>query len=338
MSLRGMVLGKFLPPHRGHVHLVDFARHYCDQLVVVVEKVPGEPIPSSLRVQWMRTLFPDCQIVHLADENPQDPADHPEFWTIWRESLLRCLPWSPDVVLASEDYGPRLAAELGARFVPVDPERASIAVSGTDIRRDPMRYFDHLPEVVRPYYVKRVRILGPESSGKSTLARALARRFHTVHVPEYAEKLIRLQDGRFGEADLPAFVRGQRADEQALARAANRVLVCDTDALTTMVWSRLLYDRVDPLIKAAASVACYHLTLVCMPDVPYAPDVHRVDPELRQDFLDILLEELRARDVEPVLLSGDLETRERAAAAAIEALIAPGSGPGAPWPDASGQR
>ena len=325
MSLRGMGLGKFLPPHRGHVHLVDFARHYCDELVIVVEKVPGEPIPSGLRVQWMRALFPDCQIVHLTDENPQDPAEHPEFWSIWRESLLRCLPWPPDVVVASESYGQRLAAELGARFVPVDPARASIAIRASDIRSDPMRYFDQLPDVVRPYYVKRVRIVGPESSGKSTLARALAERFHTVHVPEYAEKLIRLQDGRFGEDDLPGFARGQRADEQALARAANRVLICDTDTLTTVVWSRLLYDRVDPLIKAAASVACYQLTLVCMPDTPYAPDVHRVDPDTRQDFLDLLLDELRAQDVEPVLLTGDIATREHAAAAAIEALIAPGA-------------
>lgn len=336
MSLRGMVLGKFLPPHRGHVHLVDFARHYCDQLVVVVEKVPGEPIPSSLRVQWMRALFPDSQIVHLTDENPQDPSEHPGFWSIWRESLLRCLPWPPDVVVASEDYGPRLAAELGARFVPVDPARASIAISASDIRRDPMRYFDHLPDVVRPYFVKRVRILGPESSGKSTLARALARRFHTVHVPEHAETLIRLQGGRFEETDLPAIMRGQRADEQALARAANRVLICDTDALTTVVWSRLLYDRVDPLIKAAASVACYHLTLVCMPDVPFTPDVHRVDPDLRQDFLDLLLEELRARDIEPVVLSGERAARERDAAAAIEALIAPVT-PGSD-PDWAGDR
>jgi nicotinamide riboside kinase len=100
------------------------------------------------------------------------------------------------------------------------------------------------------------------------------------------------------------------------------VLICDTDTLTTLVWSRLLYDRVDPLIKASASVACYHLTLVCMPDMPYVPDVHRVDPDTRQDFLDLLLDELRAQDVEPVLLTGDIATREQTAAAAIEALIA----------------
>jgi NadR type nicotinamide-nucleotide adenylyltransferase len=323
MSLRGMVLGKFLPPHRGHVHLVDFARHYCDELIVVVEKVPGESIPSGLRVQWMRALFPDCRILHLTDENPQDPSEHPEFWSIWRESLMRCLPWPPDVVMASEDYGPRLATELGATFVPVDPGRVSISICGTDIRRDPMRYFDHLPDVVRPYFVKRVRIVGPESSGKSTLARGLAQRFHTVHVPEYAEKIIRLQGGRYGEADLKAFVRGQRADEQALARAANRVLVCDTDALTTLVWSRLLYGRVDPLIKAASSAARYDLTLVCLPDVPYTPDLHRVGPDTRQVFLAMLLDELRARDVSPLFLSGGPADREQAAAGAIQALISP---------------
>lgn len=327
MSLRGMVLGKFLPPHRGHVHLVDFARHYCDQVAVVVEKIPGEPIPSTVRVQWMRALFPDCHIVHLTDENPQDPAEHPKFWDIWRRSLQRCLPWPPDVVVASEAYGAPLAAALGATFVPADPGRASIPISGTDIRRDPMRHFDELPDLVRPWFVKRARILGPESCGKSTLARALARRFGTVHVPEYAEKLIRLRGG-FDEADLAWFARGQEADERALARMARRVLVCDTDALTTLVWSRLLHGRVDPAIAAAADRARYDLTLVCLPDVPYVPGAHRVDPGTRQRYLTLLLDELRARGVAPVLLGGDWAERERAAARAIEDLIAP-AGPGA---------
>lgn len=330
MSLRGMVLGKFLPPHRGHVHLVEFARRYCDQVAVVVERIRGEPIPSTLRVQWMRALFPDCHIVHLTDLNPQDPAEHPAFWDIWRRSLLRCLPWPPDVVVASDDYGAPLARALGAGFVPADPGRASISISGTDIRRDPMRHFDELPDVVRPYFVKRVRVVGPESSGKSTLARALARRFGTVHVPEYAEKLIRLRGGDFDEADLVGFARGQEADEHALARLARRVLVCDTDPLTTLVWSRLLHGRVDPAIAAAAGRARYDLTLVCLPDVPYVPDVHRVDPGTRQRYLALLMGELRARHVAPVLLAGDWAERERTAAGAIEALVAPRPGPAGP--------
>ncbi|WP_428263775.1 AAA family ATPase [Haliangium sp.] len=332
MSVRGMVLGKFMPPHLGHVHLVDFARAYCDEVAVVVEKVVDEPIPSELRLAWMQEMFPDCHLVHLVDLNPQEPAAHPRFWDIWRDSLRRALPWPPDVVLASEDYGPRLAEVLGARFVPVDRDRRALTVgdgplSGTAVRADPMGWFDALPRVVRPYFVKRVRIVGPESSGKSTLARALARRFDTVWVPEYAETVIRLHDGRIDEADLVEFVRGQVADEQALARSARRVLICDTDAVTTLVWSRLLYGRVAPALAAAVEAAAarpYELTLLCLPDVPFAPDVHRVGPDTRARTLDLLRDELGARGVDAVELSGDAAAREARAAAAIAPLLGPG--------------
>ncbi|WP_372899661.1 adenylyltransferase/cytidyltransferase family protein, partial [Stieleria sp.] len=50
----GMVLGKFLPPHLGHAYLVDFARHYVDDLTVVVGTLAAEPIPGARRYEWMR--------------------------------------------------------------------------------------------------------------------------------------------------------------------------------------------------------------------------------------------------------------------------------------------
>ena len=79
-----MVLGKFLPPHLGHVYLIEFAREYVDDLSVVVGTLRAEPIPGELRFLWMRELFPDVRVVHLTDENPQHPEEHPEFWRIWQ--------------------------------------------------------------------------------------------------------------------------------------------------------------------------------------------------------------------------------------------------------------
>jgi len=73
----------------------------------------------------MRELFPDLDVVHLTDENPQEPHEHPRFWDIWRESLLRFAPRKPDLVFASEKYGERLAKELGARWIPVDVARTT---------------------------------------------------------------------------------------------------------------------------------------------------------------------------------------------------------------------
>src|SRR5258708_4010315 len=128
MPTSGMVLGKFMPPHLGHVYLVEFARHCVDALTVVVGSLPSEPIPGELRYQWMRELFPDVNVVHLTDENPQKPEEHADFWNIWRSSLLRVLPGRPTYVFAGEEYGARLAEALGARFIP--HERAVPFVAG----------------------------------------------------------------------------------------------------------------------------------------------------------------------------------------------------------------
>jgi hypothetical protein len=100
--------------------------------------------------------FPGVDLVHHTDELPQAPEEHPRFWDIWRASIRRHVPGRIDYVFASEDYGERLAAELDARFVPVDRERRNVPVSGRAIRQDPMAHWDELLPPVRPYYVKRV--------------------------------------------------------------------------------------------------------------------------------------------------------------------------------------
>ena len=187
---RGMVLGKFMPPHLGHVYLVDFARAYVDDLAVVVGTLAREPIPGALRYGWMCELFPTVQVVHLTDENPQEPHEHPRFWDIWRESLLRVLPWRPDYVFASETYGEGLRASSARRWVPVDVARAAVPVSATAIRADPLGHWRFIPRCVRPHFVRRIAVVGPESSGKSTLAAALAQHYRTTWVPEYARALL----------------------------------------------------------------------------------------------------------------------------------------------------
>src|SRR5204863_4000120 len=84
----GLLLGKFLPPHLGHCYLADFARNFVDRLTILVCSIAAEPIPGRLRYQWMRELFAaDCDVVHVTEELPQEPADHPDFWPIWTRAL-----------------------------------------------------------------------------------------------------------------------------------------------------------------------------------------------------------------------------------------------------------
>jgi len=221
----GFLLGKFLPPHRGHQYLIEFARNYVDRLTVLVCTIEQEPIPGPLRYRWMGEAFPGVDLVHHTDEIPQTPEEHPQFWDIWRASIRRHVPGRIDCVFASEDYGERLAAELDARFIPVDRERRNVPVSGRAIRQDPMAHWDELLPPVRPYYLKRVCVCHPGHSG---LADRLAARFHTVCVHAY-------EPGPLAVADRDALMhalRGQMAAEDALARQANRVLICAADAVT----------------------------------------------------------------------------------------------------------
>jgi HTH-type transcriptional repressor of NAD biosynthesis genes len=318
----GFLLGKFMPPHDGHRLLIDFARRFVDDLTVLVCSLPDDPIAGSLRHRWMRELFPDCRVCHETALLPQTPADHPEFWSLWVSAIRRHLPSGPDFVFASEAYGARLAAELNARFIPLDIEREMIPMSGTTVRADPLQQWDRLPAPVRAHFVRRVCLFGPESTGKSTLARELARRYGTVHAFEFARPLLDAKQGRCDPEDIPIIARGQRALEDALARQARRVLFCDTDALTTAVWSEVLFGSCPHEVLELARAHPPDLYLLLDVDVPWVDDGQRYLGHAREDFLDCCRRALDAQGVAYRVISGNWQARLTAACAAVDDLLA----------------
>ena len=318
---RGMLLGKFLPPHAGHLALVDFASGFVGDLTIVVGTLAREPISGTLRHEWMRELAPHARVLHLTDENPQDPSEHPEFWDIWRTSLRRVLPHDVDFVFASEPYGLRLARELSATFVPFDLDRTLVRISGTAVRSDPFAAWEHLPPCVRAHYCKRVCIFGPESTGKSTLTRMLAERFRTVRAPEYARTWLEAKGGDVQPSDMPIIARGQLALEDAMARQSRHLLFCDTDALATTIWSDVLFGSVDPEVRALAASRRYDLTLLCDVDVPWVPDAVRYLPTERASFFERCAQALAQEGRRTLVLSGDWETRFAKAVDAVEEMM-----------------
>jgi len=321
---RGLVLGKFMPPHSGHRYLIEFAKNYADALTVVVGSLAAEPIAGALRVRWMQELFPGVEVLHLTDENPQSPEEAPSeavFWRIWRESLLRILPARPELVFACEGYGRRLAAELGAEFVPVDPRREALQISATQIRADPWLHWAHLPRCVRPHFVRRVSVFGPESCGKTTLCRDLAPRYGGVWTPEYARTWLEEPGKEVSPEALRLIVRGQIAAEEALALAAERALINDTDPLLTAVWSEALFGAVDPWILAAAQGRRYDMTLLVDVDVPWQADPVRYLPDQsRAEFYRRCEAILAACGRRFVRIRGSRSERLAAAIDAIEGL------------------
>ena len=277
----GLVLGKFMPPHAGHVHLCEVAARMCDELVIVVASLAREPIDGALRAAWMRELFPAARVVHFTDELPQQPADDPAFWPKWTAALLAIA--TPDRVFTSDAYGAELARVLGAQWVPVDPVRATHPISGTAVRADPFAAWPHLPRCVRAHFARRISVFGPESTGKSTLATHLAVELDTRCVPEFARTYLESRRGDLVRADLDVIAEGQAALEDALARDCNRALVCDTDPLLTVVWAETLFGSA-PRLRERALARRYDLTLLCDVDLPWVADPVRYLPDDRAGF------------------------------------------------------
>ena len=331
----GFLLGKFLPPHQGHVFMCEFARQYCERLIILVATLPDEPIDGRLRYLWMKEMFPDCDVVWCNEILPQEPSDcetEEEFWEIWRSvSRDACRSvsigqdgiggsiWSyPDVVFASEEYGHRLAKELNAEFVPVDMKRTAREVSGTAIRNDPFGNWDYIPHVVRPHFVKRVTLFGPESTGKSVLATQLAKHYHTICAPEYGRTYTEVFGADVGPEDIQKIVRGHVASVAAAKRQANRILIEDTDPVMTAVWSDLLTGARHKWFNDFKDHAdLYLLTDI---DLPWVDDGTRYfkNDEERKHFFEVCEAELKSRGVNYVIIRGQGPDRLTAAINAID--------------------
>jgi len=161
-----------------------------------------------------------------------------------------------------------------------------------------------------PAPVRRIAILGAESTGKSTLAATLAARHGTVWVPEYLREFVDLRQRVPYEDDQPGIARTQLEREQALLPQARRFLFCDTTPLMTAVYSRIYWGRVPAGLLALEAAHDYALTLVAAPDLPWVPDgLQRESEAVRMRVHACLLEVLGERGVPYVMVAGELEER-----------------------------
>lgn len=175
--------------------------------------------------------------------------------------------------------------------------------------------------------VKRIAIFGAESTGKSTLAERLAAHFGEPCAPEYVRGFWVERAGRIEAADLDAIARGQIAAEEAAAARARRLVFCDTELLTNVLWADLLYPGQCPAwVREAAEERCrrYALYLLCDTDLPFVPDPQRCfpDPAGRAMCRRLWRDTLVSRGLPVVEIQGDPAERERRAVTAVLALSA----------------
>jgi len=178
----------------------------------------------------------------------------------------------------------------------------------------------------KPINLVKVVLFGPESTGKTTLSRQLARYYHTVWAPEFAREYLQKKwnnERKTCEAeDLIPIAIGQMKLENKLAKKADKILICDTDLLETKVYSQEFYGGfVDEKLDKAANENKYDLYLLTYIDTPWEEDDLRDRPEQRLEMFNAFEKALKDNNRPYILLKGDRETRLKEATTAINKII-----------------
>ena len=320
----GLAAGKFDPPHRGHAFLIDTARARCDRLIVLVFNYEGQTLAPEVRAAWLREIHPgvDVRIFPTLKYPRITPHDAAHEAARVREFLREPV----DLLFTSEDYGEMIATELGARHFNVDRERALIPITGTMIRRSPGTMLEWLEAPVRAHFVPRVCIVGSESTGKSTLCERLAAHYGTVWVPEYGreysmEKMRNGLQGQWVEDEFVHIAFEQQRREDDAARRAQPVLICDTDALASMVWSERYMGR--PPARWPLPPSRIGLYLISYPDLPFVADEIRDGEHKRFWMYERLVEVFTHLERPFHVLRGTYDDRYVQATAFIDAVLGP---------------
>lgn len=166
--------------------------------------------------------------------------------------------------------------------------------------------------------LKRIAITGPESTGKSELAKQLAGYYQTIFVPEIAREYLVKISRPYTFEDIAAIAMKQYSLENQLAEKANKLLFCDTDFLVTKIWSSYKYGKCDRWIEEKVKSHRYDLYLLCDIDLPWVEDPLREHPGKREELFGLYLKALQQLNIDFAIISGKSELRLKNAILAVE--------------------
>ena len=311
---RALVFGKFMPLHRGHERLIEHALNASDAVTVALydSSPPGDypAMPLELRARWLAELFPDLdEVVPLADpRRDANDGDDPKYAELYAAQLAFLGHF--DRIFSGEAKYERFAALVEAEHVVVEDARA-VPVSGTAIREDVYRHRAWLDPRVYASLIRKLALVGTESTGKTTLAQELARRLDTLWAHEYGRELWVEQGGGASFADYLKIARAQLRREEELMRDTRRYLFCDTTPWTTFHWCLWMHGTADPRLRELADRTMSDYTwFLCADDFAWVQDGSRVmgNGDARR-FQDRQIADLEARGVQYVLLEGSVDER-----------------------------
>jgi NadR type nicotinamide-nucleotide adenylyltransferase len=181
--------------------------------------------------------------------------------------------------------------------------------------------------------LKKIVVIGPESTGKSTLCGYLADYYNTLWCPEFARAYLLENGTTYTIDDLITIAKGQldavhkhievlqsQIDQTGIVKP----LIIDTDMYVMKVWSEYVFGNCPTFILDEINKQDFDLYLLCKPDIPWVKDELREYPDEkpRQELFQIYKDILINQQTPWVEISGGFEERNQKAAAAIDTLLA----------------
>ncbi|WP_258102652.1 ATP-binding protein [Marinoscillum sp. MHG1-6] len=169
--------------------------------------------------------------------------------------------------------------------------------------------------------LRRIAVIGPESTGKSELCQHLARIYNTEWVPEYARVHLDRLDRPYEKDDLDLIAKGQLAWEDDKAEYAEKYLFCDTNLIVIKVWSDHKYGKTSDWIEDELKGRKYDFYLLANIDLAWRPDPQREHPKLRQHFFDLYEQYLKDQELPYAVVSGIEDMRTNNALSALRSFF-----------------
>lgn len=307
---RGLVLGKFMPIHTGHIELIEYALQFCDILIVWVCVSNKETMSGDLRLNWVKEIFKNNKKVqptlyeYNEDELPNTSTSSETVSKVWSEIIKQQLP-KIDLIISSEKYGDYVAEYLGVQHQYYQTLKQ---ISATNIRQSPYENWHFIPDIVKPYYYKKISILGTESTGKSTLTKKLSEYFNADFVAETAREIVD-NSTTCHPKDLLKIAKEHAIHIQEKGNALNKMLFLDTDILITKSYSKFLFNKVlhvEPWIEEANQCDLY---LYLENDAPYTQDGTRLAESERNKLNEFHKTELKNANIDYFLITGNWNER-----------------------------
>ena len=322
--------------HLGHVRCIVAAANQCRKLILVLScGGRRDEIEARVRYRWLYQLTEHIGNVKLfmLDDTAESKADYTEeYWQADAEKVKAFAAEPIDVVFCGSDYGEdsfwsRCYPEAELKIIPRD------GMSSTKIRENPLACWDWLPYIVRPYYVKKVLLIGGESSGKSTLTVNLANYYNTNFLEEVGRDISERSgtDRLMLQEDFTDILLRHKICEAEAVRHSNRVLFEDTDCLITLFYLRFLEGcdkgKNEALAEAISHLNSYDLILFLEPDVEFVQDGDRseVIAANREQYSEQIKEIYRQHGFTFESIRGNYQARFEQAVALVDRLLEGGS-------------